>query len=143
MIDRIAIRVDGLRDLESPRAGVLMNSSDDLIALARSGNQDAFGLLFERYARPVLGFIYNLVGRVDVAEELTQETFVRAFRGLSQFKERAAFSTWLFGIARNVTREWKRSREGRHQETGSHELAQRQAGNNSPAEDLLDKELNT
>src|ERR1044071_9223530 len=108
MLDRLAIRVDGL-DLESPRAGVLMNSSDDLIALARSGNQEAFGLLFERYARPVMGFVYNLVGRPDVAEELTQETFVRAFRSLAEFRGRAAFSTWLFGIARNVTREWTRS----------------------------------
>lgn len=142
MLDRLAIKADGLRNLESPRAGVLMNSSDDLIALARSGNQEAFGLLFERYARPVLGFIHNLVGRADIAEELTQETFVRAFRGLSEFRERATFSTWLFGIARNVTREWTRTREASGQTTNSDELINHDAGKGTPVEDLLDKELN-
>jgi RNA polymerase sigma-70 factor, ECF subfamily len=141
MIDRLAIRVDGLKDLESPRAGVLMNSSEDLIAQAREGNQEAFGLLFERYARPVLAFIRNLVGRSDVAEELTQETFVRAYRCLSEFHQRATFSTWLFGIARNVTREWLRSREGRFNHASSDDVIQRETNGASPADELLDKEL--
>src|SRR5687768_11834849 len=106
MIDRLALSASGLKNRESSHAGVVMNSSQDLIARARTGDPEAFGLLFERHARSVLAFLSNLLGRRDVAEELTQETFVRAYRGLPEFRDEAKFSTWLFGIAKNVAREW-------------------------------------
>ena len=68
MIDRLALSANGL-EKDGSHAGVVMNSLDDLIARARGGDQAAFGLLFERHARPVLGFLYNQIGRRDVAEE--------------------------------------------------------------------------
>ncbi len=77
---------------------------------ARAGDPVAFQAIFQRYARPVMAFIYNLVGDRPRAEELTQETFLRAYRGLERMQESTRLSTWLFGIARNVAREAMRDR---------------------------------
>jgi RNA polymerase sigma-70 factor, ECF subfamily len=94
----------------SGRAGALMNSSEEITARARRGDEDAFRLIFERYSRPVISFIYDMVGQRDLAEELTQETFVRAYKALAAMRDETKLSTWLFGIAKNVARESLRSR---------------------------------
>ena len=108
MIDHFAIDLVGIKRREERRACVI-NSSFDLIVRARNGDHEAFRLLFERYARPVMSFALNQVGRHDVAEEVTQETFVRAYSHLQDLRDEQRFSTWLFGIARNVAREWLRT----------------------------------
>src|SRR5215210_7783600 len=95
----------------SGRAGALMNSSEELTARARRGDHDAFRLIFERYARPIISFIYDMIGQRDLAEELTQETFVRAYKNIGGLRDETKISTWLFGIAKNVARESLRSRQ--------------------------------
>ncbi|MDX2030923.1 MAG: sigma-70 family RNA polymerase sigma factor [Blastocatellia bacterium] len=72
---------------------------------ARRGDEEAFHLIFNRYGRPVLSFINNFVQNRELAEELAQETFVRAYRSLGGLRDDLRLSTWLFGIARNVVRE--------------------------------------
>lgn len=121
-----------------------MNSAEDLVARARGGDDEAFRLIFERYARPIISFIYDMVGEHGLAEELTQETFVRAYRSLHAFRDEARISTWLFGIAKNVAREALRTR---HRENYRVELTDQTVVNladGQPAPDgqLLDKELN-
>ena len=143
MIDQLALSINNLQNLEGSASGVVNNSATNLIDLARQGDQAAFGLLFERHGRLVLSFLFNHVGRRDLAEELTQETFVRAHRSLPEFREQAKFSTWLLGIAKNVAREWSRSKEG----TNLRRSIEIDPGSNltspsSPADDLLGKELN-
>src|SRR5215213_3904239 len=91
-------------------AGTLMNSSADLVTRVCQGDADAFRLIFERYSRPVISFIYDIVNDRGLAEELTQETFVRAFRSIRTMRAETKLSTWLFGIARNVARESLRAR---------------------------------
>ena len=76
-----------------------------VISRAKSGDEEAFHLIFNRYGRPILSFINNHVRNRELAEELSQETFVRAYRNLSGLKDDLRLSTWLFGIARNVIRE--------------------------------------
>jgi RNA polymerase sigma-70 factor, ECF subfamily len=92
------------------RAGMLMNSSQELIARVRGGDEEAFRLIFDRYIRPVISFIYDMIGQRDLAEELAQETFVRAYKGIPSLRDDTKLSTWLFGIAKNVARESLRSR---------------------------------
>jgi len=75
------------------------------IALARDGDAEAFRCIFLRFGKPVLSFIYGMIGNRARAEELTQESFIRAFRALGSLRNPDQFSTWLFGIARNVVRE--------------------------------------
>ena len=94
----------------SALAGTLMNSSADLVTRVCQGDSDAFRLIFERYSRPVISFIYDMVDDRALAEELTQETFVRAFRAIHTMRAETKLSTWLFGIARNVARESLRAR---------------------------------
>ena len=53
-------------------AGSLMNSSADLVARACQGDQEAFRLIFERYSRPLISFIYDQVSNRELSEELTQ-----------------------------------------------------------------------
>jgi RNA polymerase sigma-70 factor (ECF subfamily) len=64
--------------------------------------------LFERYRLPVWRFLFGVVGHRDLAEDLAQETASRAFALLPNLKDEGMFSSWLFGIARNVAREKRR-----------------------------------
>ena len=79
---RLAAREISLEGQPGAFAGSLMNSSADLVSRACRGDQEAFRLIFERYSRPVISFIYDQVSDRELAEELTQETFVRAYRSL-------------------------------------------------------------
>ena len=126
------------------RAGALMNSSEELISRARTGDDEAFRLIFGRYGRPIISFIYDMVGRRDLAEELTQETFVRAYKNLKTLRDDTKLSTWLFGIAKNVARE---SLRYKHRETDrvgfdDDRVLELSDGKQPPDRELLDKELN-
>lgn len=88
------------------------------IELAKSGDEEAFQLIFNRYCRPIVGFINNLVRNPDLAEELAQETFVRAYRNMGSLREETRFSTWLFGIARNVVFEAMRQKKRKERDIG-------------------------
>ena len=125
-------------------AGVLMNSSADLIARACQGDQEAFRLIFERYSRPVISFIYDLVSNRELAEELTQETFVRAYRNLRTMRAQTKLSTWLFGIAKNVSRESLRARAhaDHHLDLEDKSVLDLRDRGLVPVDQLLGKELN-
>ncbi len=89
----------------------LNNTMEEYVARARAGDREAFRPIYERYARPLFQFIFDMLGQRDLAEDLLQETFVRAYRHLEQLREPARLPTWLFGIARNVCLESLRGRE--------------------------------
>lgn len=122
-----------------------MNSAENLIARARGGDGEAFRLIFERYSRPVISFVFDMVGDRALAEDLTQETFVRAYRHLGALREEGKFSTWLFSIAKNVAREHLRSSERRTTkvELDDEAVLELRDERLSPAGELLDKELNS
>ena len=118
-----------------------MDSSEELIARARRGDEEAFRLIFERYTRPVISFIFYMVGQRELAKELAQETFVRAFGSIHKLRSEAKLSTWLFGIAKNVSRESLRSRR-----TESHHIDRSPSSDirnegASPVMQMLEKEL--
>jgi RNA polymerase sigma-70 factor, ECF subfamily len=141
----LAVDLAGLERRPASHSVSLMNSSEGLISRSRAGDQEAFRLIFERYSRPVLSFIYDLVGQRDLAEELTQETFVRAFKSLNSMRDETKLASWLFGISRNVAREAIRARLREDQtflEAGPSDGLFRDSAQVSPAQNLLDKELN-
>ncbi len=125
-------------------AGTLMNSSADLVSRVCQGDADAFRLIFERYSRPVISFIYDMVSDRGLAEELTQETFVRAYRAMHTMRAETKLSTWLFGIARNVARESLRAkvRASSHVDLGDKSVMDLSDNKPVPVEGLLSKELN-
>ena len=98
------IGLDGIEGEQRERM-VMTELVADVVDRARRGDEEAFQLIFTRYGRPILSFIQNLVQNRALAEELAQETFVRAYRHLGGLRDDRHLSTWLFGIARNVVRE--------------------------------------
>jgi RNA polymerase sigma-70 factor (ECF subfamily) len=76
-------------------------SERDLIRRARTGDQDAFAELVEMHAGRVYGALRRFGLDAGEADEVAQEVFVRAWRGLPRFEERAQLSTWLYRIAFN------------------------------------------
>lgn len=85
----------------------------DLVRLAGSGDKEAFRELVERYQRRVLAVVMGMLHDREAALEVTQETFIKAFRSIGRFKGDASFYTWIYRIAVNLAidhqrREWRR-----------------------------------
>lgn len=76
-------------------------SDKTLIHLALAGNQKAYGELIRRYQGMIFNLVYRMIGDYVEAEDIVQETFIKAFNALDSFKEKYAFSTWLYKIATN------------------------------------------
>lgn len=66
------------------------------------GKQEAFGVLVERYQKPIFNFIYRFYGNYELAQELTQETFLRCYQFLKSYDPERKFSTWLYTVAKNL-----------------------------------------
>jgi len=80
----------------------LTESDSELLRKCRAGDQAAWGELVTRHTRRVFGLAYRFVGRVDEAEDLTQETFVKVYQNLDRYREGdGSFPTWLMTVARN------------------------------------------
>src|SRR5262245_11480592 len=73
-----------------------------LAALSVSGSREAFDVIVERHRRAVYQVCYRFVNNHEDASDLSQEAFVRAWRGLGTFHGQAALSTWLYRIAVNL-----------------------------------------
>jgi RNA polymerase sigma-70 factor, ECF subfamily len=82
---------------------------------AQSGDNDAFRLLVERHSRNVFRLAFRMTGNEQDAEDVVQETFLRAYRQLNKYEARSSFATWLFRIASNYSLDLIRSRK-RHQD---------------------------
>jgi RNA polymerase sigma-70 factor, ECF subfamily len=94
-----------------------MDSDNALAARIRDGNDGALTELMDRYKRPILNFVYRLLGNASDADDVAQEAFVRAYQNIRKFSPgRARFSTWLFQIARNAAIDHLRKRSRRHEE---------------------------
>lgn len=143
MMKRLAIDAIWQAGHADRASGTLMNSAEELIARVRLGDDEAFRLIFERYARPIISFIYDLVGERALAEELMQETFVRAYKNLGALRDETKLSTWLFGIARNVARESLRARRrlNRQVEIDDPAVKELRDGKLPPDDHLIKEEL--
>jgi RNA polymerase sigma-70 factor (ECF subfamily) len=93
----------------------MAESDGAAIARARAGDEDGFRVLVERHSRSVFRLAYRMTGNEHDAEEIVQETFLRAFRRLHKFEARSSFSTWVYRIATNCSLDLMRSRQ-RHEE---------------------------
>ena len=68
----------------------------------KEGDLDRMGLLFERYNRPLFGFLYHMTGQREVAEDLVQTVFYRMLKYRQTFTGNGPFKTWMYHLARNV-----------------------------------------
>jgi len=83
------------------------------VALARDGDSEAFRALVERHSRAVFRLAHRMTGTREDAEDVVQETFLKAYRQLGRFESRANFGTWLHRIAVNCSIDLIRSRPHR------------------------------
>jgi len=75
---------------------------ESLVRRSLEGDEDAFGDLVNIYQRRLTSYLYQLVGDFDIAQELSQESFIRAWSALDRFNPAYRFSTWLFRIGHNL-----------------------------------------
>jgi RNA polymerase sigma-70 factor, ECF subfamily len=136
-----------LTPADNPRLSNWMPQTDAAtVALARDGDSEAFRALVESHSRAVYRLAYRMTGSAQDAEDIVQETFLKAYRQLSRFESRANFSTWLHRIAVNCSIDLMRARPHREaghdaadlDQLGSDDRAQKQA---SPERLMLSTEV--
>jgi RNA polymerase sigma-70 factor, ECF subfamily len=119
----------------------------ELVRQARSGDARAFGDLVHKHQDAIFGLTVRMVGEAATAEELTQDTFLRAWKNLAGFRGESRVSTWLYRIAVNLCLDHLGSRRNQQRrretsleisEDGAHALAAHQPG---PDERLEEREV--
>jgi RNA polymerase sigma-70 factor (ECF subfamily) len=102
-----------------------MSESDSAaVARAKEGDGDAYRMLVERHSRSLFRLAYRMTGNEQDAEDVVQETFLRAYKQLNRYESRSSFSTWLYRIAANCSLDLIRSRKRRQETT----IAEREEG---------------
>src|SRR5580765_139115 len=81
---------------------------------ARQGDSEAFRALVEQHSRSVFRLAFRMTGNEQDAEDVVQESFLRAYRQLGRFESRANFGTWLYRIVSNCSVDLMRSKQARH-----------------------------
>lgn len=112
----------------------MRKSDEEIIALVRDENKEAFSVLVERYQKQVYNLMYRYSRSESDAADLTQEVFLRVYAKLDSFKMGHSFFSWLYSLALNMARDWYRKRtrkihnrkemnSSQHEplETGSHQ----------------------
>lgn len=95
--------------------GATMRTGDEqLVARCRAGEVDAFAQVYALYERSVFRYAYHLLGHREDADDVKQETFVRAFQAIGRFRRDATLLTWLLKICGNLCRDRMKSWERRH-----------------------------
>src|SRR5713101_8663641 len=88
-------------------------SDEAAAARAKAGDADAYRVLVERHSRALFRMAFRMTGNEQDAEDVVQESFLRAYRQLGKFDERATFGTWLYRIAANCSLDLVRSKKRR------------------------------
>ena len=89
----------------------MQGSDAELIGLIRAGDKDAYQYLVERHARTLFRVAYRITRNEGDSEDVVQESFLRAYRNLDRFDERASFGTWIQRIATNYSLDLVRRRK--------------------------------
>jgi RNA polymerase sigma-70 factor (ECF subfamily) len=91
----------------------LQQPDPDVLRRAQRGDERAFSLIVRAYEAPVFNYVLRLVGDRALAEDLTQEVFLRVYQGLPGFSLRCRFTTWLFQVTKNRVLDELRAHERR------------------------------
>ena len=93
-----------------------------VLARARQGDGEAFRALVEQHSRSVFRLAFRMTGNEQDAEDVVQESFLRAYRQLGRFESRANFGTWLYRITANCAVDLMRSKQARHDQSRAEPL---------------------
>jgi RNA polymerase sigma factor (sigma-70 family) len=112
-------------------------SESDWVRAARGGDRRAYSRLVDAYWDRIRRWLFALVRQAQMAEDLTQEVFLKSWVGLPELKEDHYFRAWLFRIARNLAHDQRKRRSEKTIATNADELPGREAG---PLAELLSRE---
>ena len=120
-----------------------------VVQRVQAGQVGAYDQLVQKYREQIFGVIYNMTSNREDASDLTQETFIKAFRAIGRFKGKSSFFTWLYRIAMNSTMTFlkKRSRrryisyENIDEEASGAEIVERLTATNRSEKGALISEL--
>ena len=103
------------------RSRLLTETDEELLGRCRAGDEAAWGALVSRHTRRVFNVAYRFVGRVDEAEDLTQDIFVKVYQSLARYRpEEGSFASWLGTVARNQSIDnYRRRREEKRRRVDS------------------------
>jgi RNA polymerase sigma-70 factor (ECF subfamily) len=93
------------------RPELATRTDQEIVALARGGEETAYRELVRRYERPLFSLLYRMVRDRELAEDLAQETFVKALNAIESYRPEYKFSSWIFKIANNAAIDHLRRRE--------------------------------
>jgi RNA polymerase sigma-70 factor, ECF subfamily len=93
------------------RPELAARTDQQIVALARGGEEAAYRELVRRYERPLFSLLYRMVRDRELAEDLAQETFVKALNAIESYRPEYKFSSWIFKIANNAAIDHLRRRE--------------------------------
>ena len=91
----------------------LAQPDDGVLRKAQRGDDRAFAIIVRSYQTPVYNYVLRMVGDRSLAEDLTQEVFLRVYQGLPRFSSRSKFTTWLFQVTKNRVLDELRAAERR------------------------------
>jgi RNA polymerase sigma-70 factor, ECF subfamily len=111
----------------------------EIVRQIQSGDAAAFDELMRRYKRPVVNFIFRMLGNAQDADDVAQDVFVRVYQNLDTYRPETKFSTWLFALARNAAIDRIRWRS-RHR-TESIESAPELIASSGTAEEVNTREI--
>jgi len=117
-------------------------SEEEIVARVLKGDRQAYAMLVEEYKSPIYNLAYRMTGNSDDADDLTQETFIRAYQYLWRYDTRRKFFTWLYTVALNLIRtHFKKNKYNKSsEELSAHLLADK---NPSPETELIEtQEIN-
>jgi RNA polymerase sigma-70 factor, ECF subfamily len=122
--------MNGRSGVLTPRGTAIEMSEEELVARCRTGDLEAFSVVYTRYSPQVYRYAYHLMGHREDADDIKQETFLRAHQAIGSFRSEASLQTWLLRICGNLCRDriksWERrkvsyddriSGDGPHQDT--------------------------
>ena len=112
--DPFWVHASGQRRVYTPQALSLAQPDPGVLRKAQRGDERAFSLILRAYETPVFNYVLRLVGgNRSLAEDLTQEVFLRVYQGLPKFSLRSKFTTWLFQVTKNRVLDELRASERR------------------------------
>jgi RNA polymerase sigma-70 factor (ECF subfamily) len=87
----------------SLKSATAPSADAELVVRALAGREDGFEELVRRYQRPIVAYVYRMVGDYDTALDLAQEVFIKVYNSLGRYRPEFKFSTWIYRIAHNAS----------------------------------------
>ena len=133
---KIIQRISRLRLSDSANQCPMADADADLVVQSQQGDSSAFEALVRNHQRMIHSLTFRMTGSLADAEDLAQETFIRAYEQIGSFRGTSKFSTWLYRIAVNTCLNWRQSETRRfnlNKNCAEEIFAHNQNGENNPA----------